>query len=200
MTFIRQRTAVEQTDTLAGYLPNDDLHALKNKDGSNIRKILVGLSTQWNRFRTDINNVYDEYDPNDTVDLITEWETMVGIPDECISNTGTLEERRTNILLKLAGINVTTAKQFENIASILGYDVVVENGVDTSVFPLTLPFILLSEATAPFVIVVTLDASLETEGFPLTFPFTLSSGVPDILLCLFNKLKPANTNVIFRYS
>ena len=102
MSFIKQRTTTQQTDVLAGYLPNDDLHALKNKDGSNIRKVLIGLAAQWGRFRDTINEVYAEYDPENTTALIEEWEEFVGIPDECISNDGTLEERRVNILLKLS--------------------------------------------------------------------------------------------------
>jgi hypothetical protein len=34
----------------------------------------------------------------------------------------------------------------------------------------------------------------------LTLPFTLSEPEPVILNCLFNKLKPANTQLFFRYS
>lgn len=200
MSFVKQRTTTQQTDVLAGYLPNDDLHAKKNKEGSNIRKILIGLASQWLRFRDTANEIYDEYDPENTTDLIEEWEEFVGIPDECLSNDGTLEQRRLNILLKLAGINATTAKQFETIAEVLGYTVTVETGIDTSTFPFTLPFILLSAAEAPFTIVVTLDAADAPSGFPLTFPFSLTDGTPDILLCFFEKLKPANTNLVFRYS
>ena len=200
MSFLKQRTVTEQTNVLAQYLPNDDLHCAKNKDGSNLRKVLIGLASQWLRFRNKVNEIYDEYDPTQTTNFIEEWETLVGIPDDCIDNTGTLEQRRLNILLKLAGVNVTTAKQFENVASILGFDIVVENGIDTSTFPLTLPFILLSEAEAPFTIVITLDEADKPAGFPLTFPFVLTDGTPKILLCLFEKLKPANTNLVFRYS
>lgn len=200
MTFVNTRSSSEQTDVLAGYLPNDRLHALKNKEGSNLRKVLVGLAAQWGVFRDSINEVYDEYNPNNTTALIEEWETFVGIPDSCISNTGTIEQRRLNILLKLSGINATTKKQFETIALTLGYTVVVETGVETSTFPLKLPFILLSAGAAPFTIVVTLPASLAPSGFPLTLPFTLASYAPSILNCFFQKLKPANTNIIFRYS
>ena len=200
MTFVNIRSSSEQTDVLAGYLPNDRLHALKNKEGSNLRKVLIGLAAQWGVFRDSINEVYDEYNPNNTTALIEEWETFVGIPDSCISNTGTLEQRRLNILLKLSGINATTKKQFETIALTLGYTVVVETGIETSTFPLTLPFILLSAAAAPFTIVVTLPASVAPSGFPLTLPFTLASYAPSILNCFFEKLKPANTNIVFRYS
>jgi len=65
---------------------------------------------------------------------------------------------------------------------------------------LTLPFLLISEASAPFTIVITLPSSIQPNGFALTFPFTLTSQQPAILDCLFNKLKPANTQLFFRYS
>ena len=200
MSFLETRTQDEQSRVLAGYIRNDELHASKNISGSNLKKVLVGLANQWNIFRNKIDEVYEECDPRETTALIEEWEGLVGIPDSCFSNTGSLEERRTNILLKLAGVNATTAKQFEDIARILGYIVTVNSAVDTSVFPLTLPFILVSEAEAPFTIVVTMDESLKPSGFPLTLPFTLTSESPEILKCLFSKLKPANTRVIFRYA
>ena len=200
MSFLKNRTLTEQTDILAGYLKNDILHQAKNKEGSNLRKVLAGLAGEWLRFRDKVNEVHSEYNPTKTTNLLEEWERFVGIPDCCFSNTGSIEQRRLNVLLKLAGINATTAKQFENIAAILGYNVDVETGVDASTFPMTFPFIFMDPAEAPFIIVVTLDISLKPSGFPLTFPITLTSEVPEILQCLFEKLKPANTSLYFRYS
>jgi uncharacterized protein YmfQ (DUF2313 family) len=177
MPFLNERTKTEQTDVLAQYLRDDRLHLAKNVEGSNLRKVLIGLACEWLRFRDKVDEIYDEYDINNTT-----------------------QQRRENVLLKLAGVNATTAKQFENIAAILGFTVTVTNGVDSSTFPMTLPFVLLSEDEAPFTIVVTLDASLEPSGLPLTLPFTLTEQAPAILECFFEKLKPANTIVIFRYS
>lgn len=194
------RNKTQQADILAQYLRDDRLHFSKNKEDSVLRKILIGLATGWIDFRNKINEVSKEYNPNITTALIDEWERFVGIPDTCIPVASTIEQRRLNILLKLAGINATTAKQFKNIASILGYTIEVSNGVDTSAFPLTLPFLLISEASAPFTIVITLPISSQTFGFPLTLPFTLTQEEPAILNCLFNKLKPANTQLFFRYS
>jgi uncharacterized protein YmfQ (DUF2313 family) len=192
-------TLEQQTNILAGYLRDDPLFESKNKEGEPLRKILQGLATQWIDFRNTLNKVVNEYNPKITTDLISEWESLVGIPDGCIKNTGTLEKRRLNILLKLAGINATTKKQFENIAKVLGYDIEVETGVDTSTFPMTFPIILMNQAEAPFIIVVSLDASLKPAGFPLKFPMSFTSDVPDILKCLFNKLKPAHCKLYFRY-
>lgn len=197
---LKERTQTQQADILAQYLRDDSLHEAKNKDGSTLRKILIGLASEWLNFRSKINEVSNEYNPKTTTKLIEEWEQFVGIPDDCIPVASTIEQRRLNVLLKLAGINATTEKQFKNIASILGYNIEVSNGVSTSTFPLTLPFLLISEASAPFTIVITLPSSIQPNGFALTFPFTLTSQQPAILDCLFNKLKPANTQLFFRYS
>ena len=197
---LKERTQTQQADILAQYLRDDNLHEAKNRDDSTLRKILLGLASEWLNFRDKINEVVNEYNPQKTTALIQEWEEFVGIPDDCIPVASTIEQRRLNVLLKLAGINATTEKQFKNVASILGYNIEVSNGVSTSTFPLTLPFLLISEASAPFTIVITLPSSIKPSGFPLTFPFTLTSQQPAILDCLFNKLKPANTQLFFRYS
>ena len=196
----RERTPQQQANVLGQYLRDDDLHEAKNREDSVLRKVLVGLASEWLNFRSSLNDVVSEYNPNNTTSLIEEWEAFVGIPDSCISVASTLEKRRLNVLLKLAGINVSTAKQFKNVALILGYSIEVSNGVDTLTFPLRLPFLLISQASAPFTMVITLPSSLKPAGFPLTLPFILTAGQPEILNCLFNKLKPANTQLFFRYS
>jgi len=198
--FLEPRTKAEQTDVLAQYLRDDRLHLAKNIEGSNLRKVLTGLACQWLRFRDKVNEVSNEYDINQTTALIEEWERVVGIPDDCFSNTGSLEDRRRNILVKLAGVNVSTAKQFEDLAQTFGFDVTVSNGVDEAVLPATLPLILLDPDEAPFTIIVTLNQSLQPTGLPLELPFELTDQAPEILECLFDKLKPANTQIIFRYS
>lgn len=196
----KERSQTQQADILSQYLRDDRLHEAKNTEDSTLRRILIGLASEWLNFRNKINEVSNEHNLQKTTALIQEWEQFVGIPDDCIPVASTIEQRRLNVLLKLAGIDATTEKQFKNVASILGYNIEVSNGVSTSTFPLTLPFLLISEASAPFTIVITLPSSIKPSGFPLTFPFTLTSQQPAILDCLFNKLKPANTQLFFRYS
>lgn len=197
---LKERTQTQQADILSQYLRDDSLHEAKNKEDSTLRKILIGLASEWLNFRDKINEVSNQYNPKTTTQLIQEWEEFVGIPDSCIPIASTIEQRRLNVLLKLAGINATTENQFKKVAEILGYNIQVSNGVSTSTFPLTLPFLLISEASAPYTIVITLPSSLQPSGFPLTFPFTLTAQQPAILNCLFDKLKPANTQLFFRYS
>ena len=199
MPFLPKLTAEEQTDILARYLPNDRLFIGKYIEDDPMRKILIGLAAVWLDYREMLDLLFDEWNPQTTNIFLDEWEKSVGIPDDCFDVAATDDERRTNILLKLVSLNATTAKQFETVAAILGLTVTVTSGLPFSTLPLTLPFLLLSAEEAAYTIVVTLDASLEPEGFPLTLPFTLTSPFPDILECLFNKLKPVNTQIIFRY-
>ena len=199
MSYLPSRTQTQQTDVLAQYLRDDVLHCEKNVEGSNLRKVLVGLANEFLRFRAKVDEVYDEYNINQTTNLIEEWEQVVGIPDECFGNTGTIEQRRMNVLLKLAGINATTAKQFEDIAAILGFTVIVKSGVDESFLAQTLPFILLNGDEAAFTIVVDTINLPFPSVLPQTLAFTLGASETDILKCLFDKLKPANTQVIFKY-
>lgn len=199
MNLISNRTLEGQTSVLAQYLRDDALHQSKNIEGSNLRKILVGLAYEFLRQRDLVNEVYSEYDPNNTTKFIEEWEAFVGIPDDCFSATGTLDQRRKNVLLKLIGSNVTTKKQFEDIATVLGFSITVTAGGDSATLPLQLPFILTSQVDVPFIIIVTLLESQNSEVLPLTLPFTLSSDKSILLKCFLEKLKPVNCIIYYRY-
>ena len=162
--YLENRTQEEQATILASYLPDNAMWAKKNISGSNIRKVLLGLAQEFRRNRDILNEIRDEYFPSTTTKFIENWEKQVGIPDSCIDVAADIEDRRNNVMLKLSGINATTKKEFEDLIAALGIVAVVETGTDTSTLPLSLPFILVSEAEAPFTIVVTLDASLTPSG------------------------------------
>lgn len=199
MNLVISRTNDEQTGILAQYLRGDQLHESKNINGSILQKVLSGLAVEFLRQRDKLNEVYSEYDPNNTTKFIEEWEDLVGIPDECLTNTGTLEQRRQNILLKLAGANASTEQQFKDVATVLGFDVQITNAIDIATFPLTLPFILVNQSEAPFIIVITLQESVNANILPLTLPFELASDKSEILKCFFEKLKPSQCSIYYRY-
>lgn len=189
-----------QVDILAQYLRNDELHEAKNKQDSNLRKILTGLAYEFLRERDLIDKVQKEFDPNNTTDFINEWEKSVGIPDGCLTKSGSLEERRKNILLKLVGSNVSTKEQFEKIAEILGFTITVEAGGDSShcVFPMTFP-IIFTDSTLPFWIIININLTYSQDTFTFTFPITFTENKYLILECFLEKLKPSNTRLIFNY-
>jgi len=78
---LEQRTQTQQADVLSQYLRDDRLHEAKNKENSTLRKILNGLAVEFLNFRNQINDVANQYNPEETTTLIEEWEAFVGIPE-----------------------------------------------------------------------------------------------------------------------
>ncbi len=199
MTFLPILTTNQQTDILARYLPNDRLHVGKYLEDDPLRKILIGLAAIWLDQRELINLLFDEWLPSTTEVFLEEWEDTLGIPDDCFDVAATSEERRQNILLKLTGLNATTKEQFEALADILGIDINVKTGFDEATIPQTIPFIILSDDELGYTIIVEVENQTNEATIPQTIPFTIQESSTAILECLFNKLKPANTQVIFKF-
>jgi uncharacterized protein YmfQ (DUF2313 family) len=198
--YIEVRTNEEQTEVLSSYLPANRCTAIKNNTTSNYRKLLSGLAPEFRRVRNTINTIREDYFPETTTQFIENWEKQLNIPDDCIEVANDIEQRRKNVMLKLNSINISTNKEIENMLAAAGVNATVQNALDISLLPLTLPFILVSQETAPFTIIITLDASLQPAGLPLTLPFTLSSQAPANIECLLKKYIPAHCQVFFRYA
>lgn len=196
---IENRSQQEQARILANYLRNDKLHEAKNIENSNFYKILIGLASGWLDFRNSAKEIIDNYDINNSLLLIEEWEAMVGIPDNIFNIANDIETRRRNILLKIAGSRVETKQQFENIGNILGFNIKCETGYQYCRFPLRFPLIFASQEIMPFLIVITIDKKYQPQSFPFKFPIEFKVDSASILKLFFDKIKPANTKLIFRY-
>lgn len=196
---IKHHSKSKHADSLADYLPSGRLFEASRTDGTNFRKLLMGLSSELFVGEGYLKTISDEYDVRTTTLLIEEWEGALGIPDGCFQADGTIEERRRDVLVKLASLGVQTNEDFVELGSIFGTTISIHAGIDVaSVFPAVFPFVFFTSATeARFTIVV--DFTVEAANkFPLMLPFTFGSGEIAVLECLFNYLKPANCDIIFR--
>lgn len=110
-------------DSLAAYLPGGELFESAYIPGTNLNALLAGLSGELLRTENFMFLYNSQFIPDNTTVFIEEWEAAVGIPDDCfkIDEDDTNEERRLNILVKLASLGVQTASDFENLAIILGF-------------------------------------------------------------------------------
>jgi uncharacterized protein YmfQ (DUF2313 family) len=187
----------EHADSLADYLPNDDLFAAKKISGKKFRQLLLGLAKSLQRTEDKLETAWEEIDPATTTSFIDDWESALGIPDDCFLGNGPIEERRLHVIVKL-GASVQTAEDFEDLAAELGLSIKVTSGISHSVFPFTFPILFFdSPKEARFTMVVNVLDKL-TGSFPYTFPITFGNPTLELVKCLFNKLKPANTQIIFR--
>lgn len=176
MAGANRRDLNQYADSLARYFPGGALFASRAVDGSTFRRLIVGLAGELFRSNGFIKEYCEELLPDETVKFIDEWESAVGIRDDCFTGTGTLDERRRDILVKLASSGIQTVQDFIDLADLFGITVTVTG----SRFTITVNFIVTA-----------------AEEFPYIFPLPFGNEQIAILECLFNLLKPANCKVIF---
>ena len=165
---------------IASLLPNDRLFKTKNIIDKVLYRFLKGATFEFSRVETLIRDVANQYDPQQTIDLLERWESAVGLPDDCISLATTIDERRENVLLKLRSLYAQSEQDFIDLAELLGYTITIEHGSDKFYPPYEIPHFLLTPPQGRFIWIV-----------------RSSSVLPQKLKCLFNKLKPVHTKLIF---
>lgn len=175
MALFERRNLEDYATSLADYLPGGSLFVSKTIKGSNLRKLLRGMAGELFRSNGYLREYSCEILPDETNKFLDEWESAVGIPDECFSGTGTNEERRRDILIKLASLGIQTVEDFQDLADRFDITATVYPG-EESPFPVAVP---------KFAIVV--------EWLGVT---PEDSAQINILNCLFTKLKPANVEIV----
>lgn len=197
MALFERRDIEQYTDSLADYLPGGILFASRSVDNSNFRKLLRGMAGELFSANGLLKEYSEEIIPDQTVKFIEEWESAVGIPDDCFSGTGLLVNRRRDVLTKLAALGIQTRQNFIDVGAIFGLTINVSSGSERGVFPIVFPMVFFNSAKeARFTIVITFTVDAANK-FPYTFPIQFGNGEIAILECLFEKLKPSNCKTIF---
>lgn len=150
--------------------------------------LLDALAAELVRIDDYLVALVDEMLPNTTTELLSEWETITGLPGVCSDEVRTTPEaRRIDIMGKLAASGGASRDYFIQIAATYGVEVSIQE-------------------FHPF------RAGIATAGDALwngDWPFTWRVRVPGlsdadgsrvVLECLFNAIKPAHTIVIFDYT
>lgn len=186
----------KHADSLANYLPNSRIFSpAKFRSDAELRKVLLGLAGELARVEKNISDLYEERDIRTTTNLIEEWESAVGIPDEIFPGNGPLQERRDHVLIKFT-MSVQTTTDFERLARIFGYtDVTVTPLAVRSYPPYSVPFYPQQLSESRFVAVVEGTNILQSVP-PYDVPFDVAFG-SSFIQTLFDKLKPANVKFIY---
>lgn len=199
----KYRTKEQEADTLASFLPDGRPFLAKRYSGTTLRGLLLGLGQECLRAEGHLNDMTHEHDIRTTTWLIEEWESALGIPDDCIPVANTLEQRRKNVLLKLSALGLQTQKDYEDLAAVLGGTITIEKGGEYGIFPFT--SFPIEFFDAPMTARFTWRIKIYNIDPPCIFPFNnlfpicFSSGISNIIECLFTKLKPYNTDLKFVY-
>lgn len=185
----------DHANAIAAHLLNGKTFEAKNIGESNFRQLLLGIAGEFRIAQEYIETLEKEYPPDNTTLFLEEWESALGIPDDCFSGAGTIEERQRDVLVKLASLGVQTADDFVRLAAIFGKTVTVSSLAEVAFPPYDVPFLPVDVAAARFIIRVS-GENLIANIPPYDVPFTPSSG-ESVLECVLNKVAPANCRVVF---
>lgn len=188
-------TKETQANSFGDYLPNDVLFEAKRRFGSKLRGLLLGLSGVMLTAEKYVNQIMSEYNIPTTTLLIDSFEKMFGIPDGCFKGAGTIEQRRQQILTKIASWGAVTVEEWENIGTMLGFTLTVESGW---AYRPDFPIGPAGDKEAKFSVVVTVTGITGGSVFPVPFPWQFGSAA-SILICVFDYTKPTNVQVLFKF-
>jgi uncharacterized protein YmfQ (DUF2313 family) len=146
-------------------------------------------------------DLIEEVDPRTTIELLEDWERVLGLPDACTGQLETLQQRRNAIVAKLTQIGKQTPQYFIDVAERLGFEITIteyrpfragqsyagEMVMDESA-------IHYWQVNAPATSSTLFYAGQSLAGEHL---WTFNN---DQLECALNKIKPAHTILEFSYS
>ena len=188
-------TVTEQRDAIASWMPLGIVWTSFHTIGTNCYNFLVGLASEFVRFAEHVKEARETIPKiTNNTDFLPEWESAMGIPDDCFSATGSTSERWTHVLVKFAMMNIQSCPDFVSLAAVFGFTITCEGGIESSLYPAGFP----DDKTARNTIVITFDVS-EPVAFPYTFPITFEQNQTVIMECMFTKLKPAHNDIQFLY-
>lgn len=185
------------TRQFADHIPEGRAWNNKINEDSIIYKNIKSLASAFNIVQQQIESIANEFNINLTVDLLPDWEESVGIPDDCIFELDSLQKRRDSVIQRLKKVPVVTKAEFEALALSLGLEVTVLPGGTVEGFPLSFPFNFSSSYTKFRMFVYFPDSSGERLGFPYDFPLTFGSFDIDTIKCVFDKVAPANIEILY---
>jgi uncharacterized protein YmfQ (DUF2313 family) len=192
-------TAAEYREQLKALLPPGQ--AFPRDPGTTLHDLLDGMSIELARVDDRASTLPQEVNPNTTLELLSDWERVAGLPDKC---SGTIEEtlqgRRNALLAKLTSTGGQSADYFIQLAASLGFSVMIEVfrpfRVGSSVAGDVLSngdWAFAWRIRAPDVTVIPFRAGLSVAGERLRVWGS------DTLECKIRQLAPAHTIPIFAY-
>lgn len=174
--------------------------AWPKESGSELYKQMDAFAQELARVDARAMRLLEEADPRTTFELITDWERIVGLPDECTPSTQTLQQRREAIVSKLAFVGGISRQFYIDLAAKLGFTITITEfrpfraGISKAGDALT---------NGPWVFAWQVNAHTETVRYFVAGAG--SAGEPlatwgnDALECVISKYAPAGTIVLFSY-
>jgi|CXWL01.1.fsa_nt_gi uncharacterized protein YmfQ (DUF2313 family) len=143
-----------------------------------------------------------EIDPRTTTDLIEEWERALSLPDTCLPEVVTIEERRQRVMFRLEKRRWTTAQDWHDLAAIFGLVITITPGwyvqkpaLYAHCYPKRYD---LFPKLGRFRVYIDVN-NIEFKGYAYDYPFEYGLAVEAFsrFQCMIERVRPANVVVIW---
>lgn len=185
---------IEGTVTqLADHMPSGIAWGAKLVEDSNLHSQMHGTSKPFNMIQGRIDDLRREFNINQTVELLPEWEASVGLPDECFGPVSGIQERRDLVkerfsktpVVKLAEQQAFIDRIFPNL------EITLIPGNEFFSLEYSLEMFFLGNVNEKFIIVALIPPQEPFFEFDLELNFT--GGVDQTkLLCVLERISPLN--------
>ncbi len=174
-------TARNYREQMQALLPSGP--AWPRHDDATLTKALDALAEEFARIGVRAEELPIEILPNTTTELITDWERVMALPDECVGQLEeTLAKRRSAVVAKLTGGGSAAIDYYIALALQLGYVITITE-------PATHTWLI----TAPATTTTYFNVGNSVVGERLI------SYNHDFFECYFLAIKPAHTSLSFAY-
>lgn len=163
-------------------------------------QVMSGLSQVWQRHTEQNNNLLIDAFPSTSVQLLSNWEAALGLPDPCAGASPTLQGRQAQVVARFAGSGGQSVPYATQYAATLGYTITVTEftpfrmGQQRMGCQLGLQeWAFTWQINAPLNTITYFRMGLSAMGEPL------ASWGNAVLQCELNEIKPAHTFLNFAY-
>ncbi len=165
-----------------------------------MRALTRGLAEEFARVDARGDDLVREVLPNTTVEMLADWERAAGLPDTCVATEQTIQERRNALLSRLTNTGGQSRAFFIELAKYLGFTITITEfrpfraGFSRAGDPLYgEQWAFAWRVNAPAVTIVDFRSGASAAGEPLR------KWGNELLECVFNRVKPAHTVLLFGY-
>lgn len=192
-----QFTADDFARVLQTMLPRG--RAWPREPGTTQAKVIKGLAAAFSRVTGRAVDLLIDANPATTYELLGEWEQSLGLPNACTGElAGTIEGRQQQVVAKLIETGGQSIGYYMAIAAALGYEIEIREFAPYS-FRSSFAEPWRGEDWAFAWQITTAATSVETFTFASTFADAFAYWGDRTLECVFNRIKPAHTVLIFNY-
>lgn len=194
-------------EVLLRHLPTGLLWDAYRTPGTNAYRLWSALSRAFDDLSASLCELVRELNPFTTERMITDWERAVGLPDVCLPEATTLDERRAWVVWRLAKRRWTTREEWHELAALFGLTIRITPGWHVQkpalyaaeypkrydLFPKLGRFRVYIDVVGANV--GGYDYGIRGRGYPI--PYGIDLAGLDAFKCIIDRVRPANVIVIW---